>query len=127
MRIRCDCGCPPQSAWECACGHAAGMVEGMEREARAGATAEEIVAGYLEREGAAILLEPPARGWNLTAWFGPSIVILAGAAVLTGLLRAWRRRGVGDDAAGVPTEAPDDDYRKRALEELDRFDRGGLA
>ena len=124
--IRCDCGCVPQSAWECACGHAAGMVEAMEREARGGATADEIVAGYIEREGLAILLEPPASGWNLTAWLGPSVAILVTAVLLATLLGVWRRRG-GGGHGGPRGEAPDDDYRRQALEELDRFDRGDLA
>jgi cytochrome c-type biogenesis protein CcmH/NrfF len=123
--IRCDCGCPPQSVWDCNCGRAAELRGLMDDEAQGGRSGEEIVAGYVEREGIAILMAPPMEGFNLTGWFGPGLATLAALVALALALLAWRRRG--ERAAAARAAGPDLDpaYRERIARDLDRFDREG--
>jgi cytochrome c-type biogenesis protein CcmH/NrfF len=123
--IRCDCGCPPQSVWECNCGRAAELRGLMDDEAQAGRSAEAIVAGYVEREGIAILMAPPMEGFNLTGWFGPGLAGLAALVALALALVAWRRRGERAAAALEAGPALGQEERERIARELDRFDREG--
>lgn len=123
--IRCDCGCPPQSVWACNCGRAAELRGLMDEEAQGGRGAEEIVAGYVAREGIAILMAPPMEGFNLTGWFGPGLAGLAALVALALALLAWRRRGLRAAAALEAGPGLGEAERERIARELDRFDREG--
>jgi cytochrome c-type biogenesis protein CcmH/NrfF len=99
--ILCDCGCHPQSVHECACGRAATMRGDVERMARAGMTGEEIVDDYVAKHGEQIRIAPTASGFNLVAWVGPTIGLVAATAFLLLVLRRWQRRPAVE--ATVPT------------------------
>jgi cytochrome c-type biogenesis protein CcmH/NrfF len=61
-------------------------------------------------------MEPPRRGFNLAGYFTPSVVLLAGIALVIVLIRRWHRPPELD--AGVrqlPVDASPD--------ELDRLQR----
>jgi cytochrome c-type biogenesis protein CcmH/NrfF len=121
--ILCDCGCHPQSVLECACSRADAMRQEMAAEARAGKSAEEIIAGYVARSGESILVVPKAEGFNLLAWLGPGAALVISLAAITLLIRRWRRSGAppspgGDGSPRSP--APDADLARlrRAIDEL---------
>jgi cytochrome c-type biogenesis protein CcmH len=121
--ILCDCGCHPQSVLACACSHAEGMREAIAAEAKAGRTADEIIAGYVARSGESILVVPRAEGFNLVAWLGPGIALVIAIAAVGLLLRRWRSRATGEPAilpAG-PAPAPGDPdlaRLRRAIDDL---------
>ena len=48
---------------------------------------DEFVASY----GDSILTDPPKRGVSLGVWVGPIVAVATGIAVLSALLRSWRR------------------------------------
>ncbi|HZN55348.1 MAG TPA: cytochrome c-type biogenesis protein CcmH [Candidatus Polarisedimenticolaceae bacterium] len=106
--ILCDCGCHPQSVKDCACARAGEMRQEIAAEAKSGKTGDAIVAGYVARYGQKILVTPPAAGFNLVAWVGPPLGLLAAALALALLIRRWRRSSrpaAEPTAAGSPDPA----------------------
>jgi cytochrome c-type biogenesis protein CcmH len=62
---------------------------------------QEQILAYFERSyGEFVRLEPPLRGVNWLVWLGPLAALLAGGAVVAGVLRSRRR------TAGAAPEAP---------------------
>ncbi|HRP08828.1 MAG TPA: cytochrome c-type biogenesis protein CcmH [Gemmatimonadales bacterium] len=126
-RLRCTCGCT-LDIYTCrttdfSCTFSPALhkeVMGMYSD---GKTAEQIIAAFVEREGEAILMAPPAEGFNLTGYLVPGTVMLAGVLGLT----AWvmRRRsavaGAGEVSSATPAEVvmPDDEQRERLRRALD--------
>ncbi|MGH7544819.1 MAG: cytochrome c-type biogenesis protein, partial [Gemmatimonadota bacterium] len=49
---------------------------------RAGDSPAEVKAYFVSRYGEWVLLEPPARGFNLTVWLVPVLALLGGAALV---------------------------------------------
>ncbi|HEY9474123.1 MAG TPA: cytochrome c-type biogenesis protein CcmH [Mycobacteriales bacterium] len=58
----------------------------------AGRSAEQIRAGFVAAYGDSVLLTPPHRGIGQIAYLLPFLVLVAGLAAATLLLRGWRRR-----------------------------------
>jgi cytochrome c-type biogenesis protein CcmH/NrfF len=106
------------SAWALA----SGALGGIRQAERLSRSAEEIIAGWVEREGLGILMAPPMEGFSLTGWFGPGLAIVAGLVVLRGVLLVWRRRAPGAASAPAPIDPA---YRERIARELDRIDEPG--
>ena len=120
--ILCDCGCHPQSVAACACGRAAEMREEMRGMVEGGMTGEAVIASYVAQHGEKIRIAPEAHGFNLLAWVGPLILLLAGMVGLVLLIRRWsgRREAEAGDTAPPALEA-DDPYvgkLRRELEDL---------
>ena len=121
--ILCDCGCHPQSVLACACSHAEEMREAIAAEAKAGRTAEEIIAGFVARSGESILVVPRAEGFNLLAWLGPGVALVIAIAGMALLVRRWRAGGSREALAHPAGAAPPPDETdlarlKRAIDEL---------
>lgn len=81
---------------------------------RAGQSAEQIRAFFIDRYGEWILLEPPRRGLNWVPWAVPIVALVAGVAIW---LTVIRRRGPSGQAE--PADA--DPHPTRA--ERERIDR----
>lgn len=118
--ILCDCGCHPQSVKDCACSRADEMRSAIADEARAGKSGDEIVAGYVSRQGPQILVAPPASGFNLVAWAGPAIGLLGAALLIVTMIRRWRVRSGAAPAvaAGPPVDEADLTRLRRDVEQL---------
>ncbi len=86
-----------------------------------GESREEIVRYFVDRYGEGILGAPPKRGAALIVWALPLAALVAGAAALALLCRAWITRG---QPGGGPTAAAADDspYSARLQAELRAFD-----
>ncbi len=56
----------------------------------AGESEDQILQYFVQRYGEGVLREPPRRGAALLVWWGPVLVLAAGALVLFTLLRTWR-------------------------------------
>lgn len=76
------------------------MREVIRKKLEAGESREQILQYFVDRYGESILFEPPKRGFNLVAWRGPLVAVLAGAIGLYLLLRSWTR-------APLPTTSDD--------------------
>ncbi len=120
--ILCDCGCHPQSVKECACGRAEQMRAAIAADAAQGKSGDQIVAAYVARYGQKILVSPPATGFNLVAWTGPAIGLVA-AALLIGLtIRRWRAVSAAAPAEGAPLAGGvDESYRARLRDDLEKI------
>jgi cytochrome c-type biogenesis protein CcmH/NrfF len=119
-KLLCDCGCNPQSIKECACGRAEELRVALAKDAAGGKTGDAIVAAYVAKNGTKILVAPPASGFNLIAWTGPAIGVLAATLMIALMLRRWRRESAAlpHEAAPVPT-AEDDVYLSRLRKDLE--------
>lgn len=121
--ILCDCGCHPQSVYDCACGRAAELRDEIAGMIRAGRSGAEVIESFVARQGEQIRIAPLARGFNLVAWIGPACLFLGAALALVLVLRRWRRNvpPASDARAPVPEIDPDDPYLARLREDLKRF------
>lgn len=130
-RLRCTCGCT-LDIYTCrttdfTCTYSPALHQEIKDLFAAGQTPEQVIGVFVAREGEAILMSPPARGFNLAGYLVPGLVMAAG---MLGLI-AWigRRRGSVAAAEGTtpvasldPTSAPDDDARaalRQALEDIE--------
>jgi cytochrome c-type biogenesis protein CcmH len=121
--IRCDCGCHPQSAKDCACGRAAEMRGEIGELIAKGMTGDEVIAQYVAQQGEQIRLAPTASGFNLVAWLGPFAGLLLASGAMFALLRRWKRGHPATEplpaTPGVAVDAAYDDRLRKALERLD--------
>ena len=119
-QLTCYCGCNTQSIADCTCGVAQKERRAILAQLDEGATPDEVLAGWVDRFGPRILLEPPRRGFNLLGWFLPGAVLLLAALLL--VLRLWRRGRDGEltaaPAGGPPP--PDPRYLEKLQQELER-------
>lgn len=68
-----------------------------------GRTPEEIRNYFVSRYGEWVLLKPEPSGFNLVAYLGPLVAMLAGAGFLITRVRRWTTRAPpGAPAAGAP-------------------------
>jgi cytochrome c-type biogenesis protein CcmH len=121
--------CPGRTLINCTSGHAEQWRELIRQKLAQGETQEQIMAYFVEMRGEEILAAPPKRGFALTAWLFPVLIIINGAGVIVLLTRKWVRKrlpevrsisGVVDDAS--PREnVSSDPYRDRLQRELEDF------
>lgn len=119
--ILCDCGCHPQSVHDCACGRAEQMRAEIAGEVAAGKTGQQVIDGYVERNGEKILVTPTAQGFNLVAWLGPGALLVGAAVGLTLVLKRWRRPA--PRTANVDPALPDEAWTRRLDEAMREYDR----
>jgi cytochrome c-type biogenesis protein CcmH len=88
----------------------------------AGRSAAEIKSALVAQYGPSVLGLPRAKGFELTAYLGPIVVVLALLALLALLLPSWRRhaRLQSARAPGTPELSASDAARLDA--DLERFD-----
>ena len=116
--ILCDCGCHPQSVHDCACGRAAEMRGEIMAQIRQGRTGEEVIEAYVASRGEQVRIAPTAKGFNLVAWLGPSLLFLLATLSLVLVLKRWK----GTTAAPPPLARldPDDPYLARLERDLEK-------
>lgn len=73
---------------------------------------------FVDQYGDRALATPPRTGLNWLIYLLPPAVFVAGAIVLTGAIRSWRRNPVEEQSD--PIDTPDDPYLRQLEEELDR-------
>ena len=124
--ILCDCGCHPQSVHDCACGRAAGMRVEIHGLVSQGMSGDEVIAHYVKRVGDQIRIVPTATGFNLIAWLGPLIGLVAGSVLMIFLIRRWSRAtdaGLPETQALPPSAAASDDaYQQRLRDALESLE-----
>ena len=92
----------------------------------AGESEQQILEYFRTAYGDSVLLEPPRRGLGLVVWFGPIVVLAAGAGLLWLILRRWVRPGAaaGDLASLSSDPTVGDDAETLARRELESLRRG---
>jgi len=110
-RLKCTCGCG-LDVYTCrttdfTCPVSPGLHRKVMAMAGAGMSAEQIIADFVRENGVVMLMAPPARGFNLTAYLLPGVAILGTGAAMVFMILRWARRNVpAGAAADVPAVAP---------------------
>jgi cytochrome c-type biogenesis protein CcmH/NrfF len=86
-----------------------------------GQTKSQIKKALVAQYGAAVLADPPAHGFSLSAYVVPIAVVVIAAVLLALMIPRWRRRARAPAAATGP--ALDAADARRLEEDLARFDR----
>jgi cytochrome c-type biogenesis protein CcmH len=112
----------------CTSGQAEQWREIIRQKLAQGQTKEQILQYFIGMRGEEILAAPPKRGFALTAWLFPLLVIVNGAGLIIVLTRRWVRKlpaETGDlataHAASPHESASADPYRDRLQRELEDF------
>ncbi len=71
---------------------------------------------FVDQYGDRVLGTPPATGLNWLVYLLPPLVFVAGAMILAGVFRGWRKPLVST----IESASPDDPYLERVEEELRR-------
>ena len=85
-----------------------------------GLTKKQIKAALVDAYGPDVLAEPEAKGFDLSAWIVPGVLVAVAALGVALMARRWRRDDPGATAEG-PELDPDD--ARRLDQELATFDR----
>lgn len=126
-RLKCTCGCG-LDVYTCrttdfSCPVSPGLHRRVVALAEAGNSAEQIIATFVRENGIVMLMAPPARGFNLTAYLLPGLAILGtGTALVFAILR-WTRRNRPVEAtarapAGPPATTAELEQLRHELERL---------
>lgn len=127
-RLRCTCGCT-LDIYTCrttdfTCTFSPALHKEVMDMRAAGQDPEAIIATFVAREGEAILMAPPAQGFNVAGYIVPGLVMLTGALGLA----AWVSRRKVAVASSTGTSLPestteiDDIGRARLQAALDDVD-----
>ncbi|HET7790428.1 MAG TPA: cytochrome c-type biogenesis protein CcmH [Gemmatimonadales bacterium] len=109
-KLKCTCGCG-LDVYTCrttdfTCPLSPGTHRHVLALAESGMTAQQILDQFVKENGVQILMAPPRRGFSLVGYFGPWILVTAGAVVLFFALRRWARAGRLAAAAAPAAPAP---------------------
>lgn len=92
-QLICQCGCA-QTVTECnhlQCPSRSEMTAMAQKEIAAGKHETAILQDFVLRYGVQVLASPPAKGFNLTVWILPGLLLIAGLAVVVFVVRRWRQ------------------------------------
>jgi cytochrome c-type biogenesis protein CcmH len=87
-----------------------------------GQTEAQIKDALVAQYGPAVLALPSAKGFDLTAYLVPAVVVLALIVLLALLLPSWRRHARGQTLAAPPSPELDAGDAARLDADLERFD-----
>lgn len=93
-RLACLCGSCKNSVGDCAmlgCHYSAPARERIYNMVKDGMSDDAIVAVFVKEQGIKALIVPPAEGFNVLAWWGPVLMILAGLGMIFLWIRRMRR------------------------------------
>lgn len=118
--VKCDCTMVLST---CDCEGAQAERKEIEQLIDQGYSKDRIFAELVKRYGEYVLMAPPKRGFNLTAWITPFAAIFSGGGVIYVVLRRWvgSRGAAAEDQAARgrgPADAMDEEERQRYLSRL---------
>lgn len=116
-RLTCQCGCQ-EGLRVCShqnCPSATPMRLEIESQLKAGATDDAIVASFVAKEGNKVLSEPPATGFNLSAYVMPGFILLIGLFIVAVFASRWSNKR---KLATAPAAAVDPELKARIEKEM---------
>lgn len=128
-KIRCTCGCN-LDVFTCrttdfTCATSPAMHRMVLSKLDSSMTAEQVVAAFEAQYGQAILMQPPKRGFNWTAYIMPFIGLGVGIGLVVALIKCWTGKA-GDRGTGGPltdkAPAVGDPDLERLERELQNFE-----
>jgi len=119
----CQCGCNMVllNCDHAVCASREAMTTVIKQKIAEGQSKEQIIQFFVAQYGEQVLASPPKRGFNLTAWILPFVVILVGGIVIYITLKKWLKQGNRSEIA-VTTEEGYEEYQYQLEEELKEFD-----
>jgi cytochrome c-type biogenesis protein CcmH len=122
-RLRCTCGCT-LDVYTCrttdfTCTFSPAMHKEVMDRRTAGEDPETIIAAFVAREGEAILMAPPAEGFDLVGYVVPGLAMAAGVAALIAWISRRRMRRAAPVAVAADATPIDDTERERPRRALD--------
>ena len=109
-KLLCMCGCT-QILNECThqgvnrCVTHDTMMAELEHRVASGESDSLISQSFVQEYGPAVLVVPPARGFDLTAWLMPIFASLAGLTLALVVVQRWRGRGMKPATASAGSSA----------------------
>ncbi|MHB8947164.1 MAG: cytochrome c-type biogenesis protein [Bacillota bacterium] len=130
-QILCQCQCT-KLVKDCDCGTADAMRKEIQTQIDKGLSKKKILAYFVGKYGKPVLGAPTAKGFDITAWVTPFVVMVAAGALLYLILRRWvARHGVlaaeaaaaGEGSAATPglSEEERAELKSRLDRELKQF------
>lgn len=123
--------CPGRTLLNCTSGHAEQWRELIRQKLSQGETPEQIMAYFVDMRGEEILAAPSTRGFAITAWLFPILVIINGAGIIVLLTRRWTKhrysRQENVQTLSTHPSVPFDEssslnpYRDRLQKDLENF------
>jgi cytochrome c-type biogenesis protein CcmH/NrfF len=101
MKVKCMCGGCNDSAGGCyhvggafsgPCDTALAMLKKIDERIAQGNSDDLIVQSFVQEYGQAVLTEPPHSGFGRVAWWIPALALVAGFALVLGVISRWRKR-----------------------------------
>jgi cytochrome c-type biogenesis protein CcmH len=123
--LMCMCGCNEiliecqhQGSNQCVM-HDREMAE-VERRVGSGESDSLILQSFVQEYGPQVLVVPPAKGFDLTAWLMPIFASLAGLSLLIIVVQRWRERGLKPAVAVGPNVKVKEEHLARARAEIEK-------
>lgn len=116
----CQCGCQ-QGLGECnhvGCSSAIPLRKEIEMKIRAGESDEAIIKAMVDRFGPVILAAPTGKGFDITAWVTPFIMIVVGLIAIYAFLRTQRKPRLGASQQPVAADPAYDEALRRVEGEI---------
>ena len=92
-----------------------------------GETEDQIKQFFVERYGPSVLMEPPRRGFSLTAWVVPPLAVATGIGLFFVALRVMKRPAQGREGIGAGHESASDDGLERYYARIESVIGEGLS
>jgi cytochrome c-type biogenesis protein CcmH len=111
--------CPGKLLIDCTSGEAGQVRELIRQKIQQGQNKEDIIKYFVEVYGEQVLASPPKKGFYLTAWILPLLVIIYSGLIVYLIIRVWLRKTphLSEFRPAKATDSNTDDVFKQRLEE----------
>ena len=118
LRCNCSCGLDVHSCqFQMQCGVSPGWSQRILRSLEAGESVEAIQASFVADFGGTVLMSPPAQGFNLVAYFLPTVAIITAGMLIGFLVRGAPERTLAGRVREIDEE--DTERLRAAMRQLD--------
>ena len=92
-----------------------------------GQSEAQIIQFFIVQYGEQVLALPPKKGFNLTAWILPFVMILIGGGIIYIAIKKWVWQGRHFQTSAIAEEEQaDEEYQRRLEKELEEFTEGSF-
>ncbi len=119
--LMCTCGCS-MALYSCECGTADKMRAKIESMINQGKDKDQIIASFVNLYGEKILSAPTKKGFNLTAWITPFLVIGIVGLILYKSIKRWKEKKPLPNV--IESQELHQEYGDKLKKELDNFNDG---